>query len=510
MSSTPNEKDVESLSLDDVKVDVARQESPVTSIDEKSKLYRLTRFLGRYGVETHGIAPIPEEERVDTKRFQLFMIWFSSNMNLTNLTSGAAGPVAFRLSFRDSAIVFLVADVLSLLIPATFGIFGPQLGTRSMVQARFSWGYYGAILPSIFNVASMMGYLILGVMVGGQLLAGASGHLSSTDGIVILTMLSFVVTFCGYKFIHWFACLAWIPSLLGMFVMLGVGGKHLHPSNYAMDDTPPATAAAVLSFAATVGAANLAWCTMTPDYGVYHDARSSPMIFARTYFGLFIPSLMTHLLGAAFASAASSVPAWAAAYEGGNNTGGLVAAILEPVHGFGKFLLVTMALSIVGACGPIMYSFGMSLMNVHPVFAKIPRYIFAMVATAIGIPLAIYAERNFYSSLVTFLDIIGYWTGSFSAIILMEHVVFRRLEFTRYKVEEWNNPRKLPPGLAAVLAFALSFALIVPCMDQSFFVGPLAKKGTGDLGIMVGFALTCITYTALRAVEKWLFPSHDA
>jgi len=47
--------------------------------------------------------------------------------------------------------------------------------------------------------------------------------------------------------------------------MLGVGAKHIQDL-----PTPPPTAASVISFASIVCIAVFAWCTMTPDYGVYH------------------------------------------------------------------------------------------------------------------------------------------------------------------------------------------------------------------------------------------------
>lgn len=64
------------------------------------------------------------------------------------------------------------------------------------------------------------------------------------------------------------------------------------------------------------------------------------------------------MLGAAFATASLNVPAYGAGFDNGNDVGGLIAAILAPVGGFGKFLLVLLALSVPSACAPTMYTFG--------------------------------------------------------------------------------------------------------------------------------------------------------
>ena len=63
-------------------------------------------------------------------------------------------------------------------------------------------------------------------------------------------------------------------------------------------------------------------------------------------------------MGAAFAAAAPGVPSWSIGYQDGNDMGGLIAAVLAPAGGFGKFLLVLIALSTSSACAPTIYSFG--------------------------------------------------------------------------------------------------------------------------------------------------------
>ena len=82
-------------------------------------------------------------------------------------------------------------------------VFGPKLGTRAMVQSRFSWGYYGAIIPSVLNVLTMQGYLIINCIIGGQTLGAVLPHPSATLGIVITGLISLAVTFCGYQTLHW-------------------------------------------------------------------------------------------------------------------------------------------------------------------------------------------------------------------------------------------------------------------------------------------------------------------
>jgi purine-cytosine permease-like protein len=98
--------------------------------------------------------------------------------------------------------------------------------------------------------------------------------------------------------------------------------------------------------------------------------------------------------------------------------------------------------------------------------------------------------------------VIGYWSAAFAAIILCEHFVFRRQDFSMYNIEDWDKPYRLPPGVAAVLSFAGSFGIIVPSMSQAWYVGPIANSGVGDIGILAGFAVSGVLYLILRTIER--------
>ena len=39
-------------------------------------------------------------------------------------------------------------------------------------------------------------------------------------------------------------------------------------------------------------------------------------------------------------------------------------------------------------------------------------------------------------------------------------------------------------------------------MSQAWYEGPIAAKGTGDIGVIVGFVLAALVYPVFRAVEK--------
>jgi hypothetical protein len=70
---------------------------------------------------------------------------------------------------------------------------------------------YAGALPALFNVFSLLGYLVLNCIIGGQTLAAVSTHLNATLGIVIIAVISLCVTFLGYHLLHWYGAFCSFP-----------------------------------------------------------------------------------------------------------------------------------------------------------------------------------------------------------------------------------------------------------------------------------------------------------
>ncbi|PFH47937.1 hypothetical protein AMATHDRAFT_76967 [Amanita thiersii Skay4041] len=450
-----------------------------------------------WGVESRGIIPVPIEERTDRTVSKIFFIWFSANFNILSFSAGTLGPVIFGLGLRDTCLCILFFDLLCFAFPSYFTVWGPKLGMRQMIASRYSFGFYGIIIPCILNLIGMCGFCILNCILGGQTLAAtADGDLSWAVGIVIIAVISLLVSFCGLSILNWYERLAWIPVFITFVVALGVGGKHLS----SPPPETPATAASVLSFASTLAGFAITYSPLSSDFTSYfHPEVSSQKLFWYSYFGFLIPSVTLQCLGAAVAIAATSVPAWGDAYAGGN-VGGLLAAMLSPTKGFGKFLTVLLSLSVAGNIAATFYSFTLNLQVFLPFLLVVPRYVFSIVATAIVIPIAIVGAHKFYETLVNFLGLIGYWAAAYVAILLVEHFLFRRNDPTQYDVRIWDKPRRLPSGIPALAAGIASFGLVVPCMAQVWFTGPIAHT-TGDIGFEVAFAVSAVLYVPLRALE---------
>jgi purine-cytosine permease-like protein len=360
---------------------------------------------------------------------------------------------------------------------------------------------YLVSIPVLLNLATLTGFMVIIFVVGGQCLSAvSSGHLSPDVGIVIIGILSLLISFCGFKVLHYYETYAFIPAIIAITIATGCGGSQL--SKQAAP-AAPATAAAVLSFGMIVASYMIPWAAIASDLTTYFDPKvPSWRVFAYSYLGLVTPTILLMTLGAAIAGALPNVPEWSEAYDR-TAVGGVLAAMLSSAGGFGKFVVVILSLTLLGNTGGTMYAITLNFQTLIPGLIKIPRYAFAVVVTVIVIPTALRAQRDFFVNLENFVALIGYWSASFIGIVSVEHLVFRRGRYDSYDHAIWNVASELPLGVAAIAAGIICYALVVPCMAQAWWTGPIAKT-TGDIGFEIAFVMSSVFYVPFRFLEKRL------
>lgn len=359
---------------------------------------------------------------------------------------------------------------------------------------------YLVSIPVLCNLATLTGFTVIICVVGGQCIAAVNGSVSPDVGIVIVALCGMTISFFGFKVLHWYETVAWAPSLLMLAVATGLGGSQLR---HQAVPAAPASAPAVLSFGMIVASYMIPWACLASDFTTYfHPSAPTRRIFAYGYLGVVIPTVLLMTLGAAIGGAVASVPAWSDGYDA-NMVGGVLAAMLEPAGGFGQFAVVVLALTLLGNVACTMYAITLNFQTLVPALARVPRYVFSVVVTAVVVPVAIRAAADFFDNLENLVSLIGYWSAAFVGVFGAEHFVFRRGDAAAYAVAAWDDARLLPVGVAAVASAVLSFALVVPCMDQVWWTGPIART-TGDIGFEVAFVLSAGLYVPLRWLErKW-------
>lgn len=154
---------------------------------------------------------------------------------------------------------------------------------------------------------------------------------------------------------------------------------------------------------------------------------------------------------------------------------------------------------------PDGYSVGLSLQSTTSFFWRVPQWCFTTFAVVVYTVAAIFGAEHFSVLLNNFLLLLTYYTAPYVFVLILEHNVFRK---GVYPVEDWNSIRKLPVGLAAVAAVCVGFGGALIGMNQTWFVGPLAKligDYGGDLGFELSIVLSIVTYLVLRYFELQYF-----
>lgn len=227
---------------------------------------------------------------------------------------------------------------------------------------------------------------------------------------------------------------------------------------------------------------------------------TSVRLFLYAYAGIIIPSVPLMTLGAAIGGAMGRIPEWETGYDE-TSVGGVLAAMLTPAGGFGKFVVVILSFTMLGNIAATMYSITLNFQMLVPQLVIVPRYVFSIIITAIIIPVSIKAAVDFFASLENFIAVIGYWSAAFVAVLVAEHLIIRRGQYSSYDQSAWNSAKQLPWGVAALASSVLSFGLVIPSMAQVWWTGPIAERA-GDIGFELALVVTAVLYVPLRLVEK--------
>lgn len=362
-------------------------------------------------------------------------------------------------------------------------------------------------LVAIFNCLACIGWSAVNVIVGAQLFNAVNPRIPGWAGIIVIAAATFIVTLFGYKIVHTYERYSWIPCLIIFLIVLG---EFAHSGNFI--NTPmsigKSETGACLSFAASIFGFATGWTSYAADYTVYQPVdRSRKSIFLWTFAGLIFPLLFTEMLGAAVATAMAG--------NGGDNVfmrnytnsgiGGLLSSVLVPPLGkFGQFCIVILALSIIANNCPNIYSVSLSLQVLSSATARVPRFVWTFIGTLTYCAIAIPGYGNFEAVLENFMLVIAYWLAIYEGIALSEHVFFKR-GFEGYRPENYMDASRLPPGIAAMVAFLFGVMGAVLGMAQAWFTGPIGKlcgaEYGGDVGFELAFAFSAISYCGLRWLE---------
>lgn len=365
------------------------------------------------------------------------------------------------------------------------------------------------------NLCTIAGFGVVSCVLGGSTLSAVSdGSIDDTAGIVVIGVCGMVVSFGGYKFLHQYERYCWLFALVAIVIATGVGGSNLSTQT----TTVPPTAATVLSFGGVIAGFLIPWAVrlfiLLSRFKVTIIGHGRGLQRLLHPHRVDHPHLRLHLPRALRPNGPAHDPRrsnWRSnpfdprlvnrlQHLRRRRRPGIDALTRRGVR---QIRRGPPLLSLLGNLGASMYSITLNFQLLLPFFMKIPRFVFSVIYTAILIPVSVMAAKSFFTNLENFLYVIAYWSAAFVSVVLVEHFLFRRGNCTSYDAStvNWDSPKYLPTGISAIAAMALSFGLIVPCMGQAWFTGPIAET-TGDIGFEIALVLAGLLYAPLRWAER--------
>ena len=436
---------------------------------------------GDLALESQGIAPIPADSRYGGVH-RMFTVWFTPNMELSGVFTGTLA-VVFGLGFQLGLVAIIVGTIIGSLPVAILCTWGPRTGTAQVPLARLPFGKT-IVLPGTVQWLSSIAWDALVGLFGGQA-AQLLFHVPFWLGVAIVLMLEGAVSVYGYEFVHrleeWGSAV-----LILLFVVLTVKIFQHHivlPHNTLHGGALFGAFVLMVTISLSGG---LSWASYASDYSRYMKPDSSTAaIFWLTLAGLTASYVWVETIGLAAASVL------------GNQTAAGVRTLMG-----GGFLGVLALIAIVfGAITSNAMNDYTGSLAFQALGARVRRPIIAAVVAVIAFAAILWMNAGDTSGkFENLLLFTSYWIAPFCAIVMIDWH-YNKEKYTPSFLRGALAFRNLGNGWPAIVAFVVAFGVMVPFMNTSIVVGPIANALKGaDLAFYVGFVVAGVLYYVLRRV----------
>ena len=433
---------------------------------------------GDLSVETHGIMPVPEQNRYGTAR-RLFTVWFAPQMNMSGVFSGTLA-ITLGLGFWRGMLAMIIGTVLGCLPVAYLSTWGPRTGTAQLPASRMAFGPL-VLLPAIVQWVSSIAWDGLVGLFGGEAVALLLG-VPFWIGVVVVLALQGVVGFFGYELIHRVQAVMTVV----LTITFGVIAVKLITGNHHIISAPTAhhgalAGAFILEVTVALSLA-ISWASYASDYSRYLpvDTPKKP-VFWYTFGGLAGGYTLIQAIGIIGAQALGTQTAQGVRDVMGGGLLGVIALI---------------AITLAASCSNAMNDYSGSL-AMQTAGVRIRRPITALVVTVIAFFLILWMHGgNIAEHFENVLLFVGYWIPAFVAICGVDWLL--RLK-GRSSLDPALEIYERSDTVVALLAFLAAFGIAVPFMDTSVIVGPVAKAmDGGDIAYFVNFLVALLVYGGYR------------
>ena len=442
--------------------------------------HRPTRS-GDLSVETHGIAPIGEDQRYG-RPGRLFTVWFAPQVTMTGVFTGTLA-IALGLGFWLGMLAMLIGTVLGSLVVAYLSTWGPRTGTGQLPNSRMAFGGF-VVLPAVLQWLSSIAWDGLVGLFGGEALAVLL-DIPFWVAVLVVLGLQGVAGFFGYELIHRMQAVLTVVLFVTFVVFaakLVAGHQIVTPASAQGADL---VGAFVLEVTISLSLA-ISWASYAADFSRYLPANSSrARVFGYSFAGIVLAYIFVQGIGIAAAGVLSEQTA-----EGVRSImgGGLLGAVA----------LIVIALASVGSSAMNDYSGSLALQTIG---VRVRRPVSALVVTVIAFALILWLHSGDTAS--RFQDVlllIGYWIPAFVAVVVVDWLIRARGRSSINPAEERTDRAD---ALAALVVFVLAYGAAIPFMNTSLIEGPVAKAWHGaDVAYFVNFLVAAVLYGGYRILRR--------
>jgi nucleobase:cation symporter-1, NCS1 family len=432
---------------------------------------------GDMAVETHGIAPVPADNRYGTAR-RLFTVWFAPQVNMTVVFTGTLA-VVLGLGFWLGMLAMVIGTVVGCLAVGYLSTWGPRTGTAQLPNARMAFGGTVAVVAVIQWLSSIAWDGLVGLF-GGEALAELLG-MPFWVAVVIVLAAQGVVGVFGYEVIHRVQAVMTVVLIItfAVFAWKLIGGHQV----ISLPTVSGADLGGAFVLEVTIALSlAISWASYASDYSRYlpvHTSRAA--VFGYTFAGLAVAYVAVQAIGVAAA---------------GELTDQTAAGVRDIMGGgvLGALALLVIALGSVASNAMNDYSGSLALQTVG---VRVRRPVSAVVVVMIAFALIMWLHSgDMAARFQGVLLFVSYWIPAFVAIVAIDWR-YRSAGRDVINPAEETTPRR--DAVVALVTFFVAFAAAVPFMHTNLIVGPVATALHGaDLAYVVNFVVAAAVYGGYR------------
>ena len=436
---------------------------------------------GDLTVETHGIAPLGEDQRYGNPA-RLFTVWFAPQVNMAGVFTGTLA-IALGLGFWLGLLAMVIGTVLGSLVVAYLSTWGPRTGTGQLPNSRMAFGGC-VVVPGVLQWGSSIAWDALVGLFGGEALATLLG-IPFWIAVLIVLGVQGVVGFFGYELIHRLQAVLTVV-LFFTFVVFAVklvsGHEVVTPATGHGADLVGA-----FIFEVTIALSlSISWASYAADFSRYLPANSSRVkVFGYTLAGIVLAYIFVQAIGIAAASASGEHTADGVhAVMGGGLLGGLA--------------LLVIALAAIGSGVMNDYSGSLALQTIG---VRVRRPVSAVIVTVLAFLLILWLHAAETATRFTdVLLLVSYWIPAFVAVVVVDWAMRIRGRATLNPATELTTR---PNAVAALVAFVLAYLIAMPFMNTTLIQGPVAVAWHGaDIAYFVNFLAALALYGGYRLLAR--------